>query len=358
MHNKKLTISPAWVFRTDTDELFEPVLFRLLESIRDTGKLTVAAAAAGISYRHAWNLLNRGADILGLPLVIMRKGHGSQLSALGEKLLWAEHRVKARLGPQIDSMAAELNDQIQQLLSGAHPTLRLHASHGYAVALLPEFSEQININLQYRNPEEALSALNRGECDVASFHLPTCPRLARQIISHYQHHLDDDNHRLIRFVIRREGLMMRKGEHDNIRPLHARSPPGLSFVSRDRHSGTRILLNLLLKQQGLAEDSINRTFQPEFTHTAIAAFVASGMAEIGFGVQAAAEQFNLNFIEMASEHYMLIYRQDRMPPATLRYLTTLLQSPTLVDRITGVSGYEPDRPGEITTFDALTAGTT
>ncbi|HDZ39321.1 MAG TPA: MolR family transcriptional regulator, partial [Marinobacter sp.] len=129
-------------------------------------------------------------------------------------------------------------------------------------------------------------------------------------------------------------------------------------VSRDRHSGTRILLNLLLKQQGLAEDSINRTFQPEFTHTAIAAFVASGMAEIGFGVQAAAEQFNLNFIEMASEHYMLIYRQDRMPPATLRYLTTLLQSPTLVDRITGVSGYEPDRPGEITTFDALTAGTT
>src|SRR5690554_8200983 len=75
MHNKKLNISPAWVFRTDTNEFFEPVLFRLLESIRDTGKLTMAATATGISYRHAWNLLNRGGDTLGLPLVVMRKGH-------------------------------------------------------------------------------------------------------------------------------------------------------------------------------------------------------------------------------------------------------------------------------------------
>ncbi|WP_417543461.1 substrate-binding domain-containing protein [Marinobacter sp.] len=356
MHNRKLTISPAWVFRTDTDELFEPVLFRLLASIRDTGKLTVAAAAVGISYRHAWNLLNRGTDILGMPLVIMRKGHGSQLSALGEKLLWAEHRVTARLGPQIDSMAAELNDQVQQLLAGAQPTLRLHASHGYAVALLPEFSEQVNINLQYRNPEEALSALNRGECDIASFHLPTCPSLARQIISHYKKHLNGHEHRLIRFVTRREGLMMRKGEHENIRTLQDLSTSGLSFISRDRHSGTRVLFDLLLKQQDVAGDSINRTSQQEFTHTAIAAFVASGMAEVGFGVQAAAEQFNLNFIEMASEHYMLIYRQDRLPPATLADLTALMKSPALIDRINGVPGYEPDSPGEVTTFDALAAG--
>lgn len=355
MHNKKLDIAPAWVFRTDSDEFFEPVLFRLLESIRDTGKLTVAAATAGISYRHAWNLLNRAADILGLPLVIMRKGHGSQLSALGETLLWAEHRVKARLGPQIDSMAAELNDQVQQLLAGAQPTLRLHASHGYSVALLPEFSQQININLQYRNPEEALTALNRGECDAASFHLPTCPALARQIISHYRKHLNGNNLRLIRFVTRREGLMMRKGEHENIRTLKDLSESGLSFVSRDRHSGTRILFNLLLKQQGLAERSINRTPQQEFTHTAIAAFVASGMAEVGFGVQAAAEQFNLSFIELASEHYMLIYRQDRMPNATLEHLTALIKSQTLIEKINSVPGYEPDNPGETTTLDALVA---
>jgi len=149
---------------------------------------------------------------------------------------------------------------------------------------------------------------------------------------------------------------MRKGEHEEVRTLQDLSTSELSFVSRDHHSGTRILFNLLLKQQGLAEDSINRTSQPEFTHTAVAAFVASGMAEVGFGVQAAAEQFNLNFIEMASEHYMLVYRQDRLPAATLRYLTALLQSPALIDRINTVPGYATDNPGDIGTFDQLIAG--
>lgn len=355
MHNKKLTIFPAWVFRTDTDELFEPVLFRLLEGVRDTGKLTAAAKIANISYRHAWNLLNRASQIFGLPLVNMRKGHGTQLSVFGEKMLWAEHRVSARLGPQIDSMTAELNDQIQQLMLDTKPTLRLHASHGYAIALLPELATRLNINLQYRNPAEALLALNRAECDIASFHLPTCPQLARDILLHYEELLDRGNHRLIRFVTRREGLMLRKGEHSHVRSLKELSESGLRFINRDPNSGTRILLNLLLKQQMLDENSINRSAQQEFTHSAVAAFVASGMADVGFGVQAAAEQFGLDFVGLACEHYLLIYHQDRLPQSALEHLTALLRAPDLIKRINSVPGYLPDHPGQITDFDELIA---
>ncbi|OEY66034.1 substrate-binding domain-containing protein [Marinobacter sp. X15-166B] len=356
MHNKKLTIAPAWVFRTNTDELFEPVLFRLLDSVRETGKLTSAASAAGISYRHAWNLLNRGSEIFGLPLVEMHKGRGSQLSALGEKLLWADQRVKARLGPQIDSMASELNDQIQQLLAGSQPMLRLHASHGYAVALLAEFSDQVSINLQYRNPAEALAALNRDECDLASFHIPTCPVLARQVLAHYHPHLSTDNHRVIRFVTRREGLMMRKGAHDHIRTLRDLSASQLRFISRDRHSGTRLLFNLLLRQQGLAEDNINRTAQQEFTHSAVAAFVASGMADAGFGVQTAADQFDLRFTDLAREHYLFLFRKDRVHPQALTRLLALMGSAAFQERIHRVPGYAPDTPGTITTLEELIAG--
>ncbi len=355
MHKKKLTISPAWVFRTDDGELFQPALFRLLENIRDTGKLTAAAEATGISYRHAWNLLDRGTDFCGLPLVIMRKGQGTTLSALGEKLLWADHRVKARLGPQIDSMASELNDQIQQLLAGSHPVLRLHASHGYAVALLPEFSDHVEINLQYRNPEEALSALDSGECDLASFHFPTCPARARDILAHYRHHLSDSNLKLIRFVTRREGLMLRKDQSDRIRSLRDLADSQLRFIGRDRHSGTRVLFNLLLKQQGMSESSINRSSQQEFTHTAVAAYVAAGMADVGFGVEAAARQFDLAFVELAREHYLLLCREDRLNHTNLNHLIDLMRSAPFIERLSEVPGYAPDNPGEITTFEALIA---
>ena len=355
MHNTKLTISPAWVFRTDTNELFEPVLLQLLENIRDSGKLTTAAAAVGISYRHAWNLLKRGADIFGLPLGEMHKGRGSSLSVLGEKLLWADQKVKARLGPQLESMASELNDQIRQLKAGAKPRLRLHASHGYAVALLSEFTDQVKINLQYRNPEDALSALNRGECDLASFHIPTDPVLARQFLSHYQHLLAGNQHQVIRFVTRSQGLMLRKGCHNEIRTLQDLCASQLSFIGRDRNSGTRTLFNLLLRQQGLTEGCINRSLQQEYTHTAIAAFVASGMADAGFGVQTAADQFSLNFIEFAREHYLLLFRKDRLPPDALTPLLNLIRSQPFIDRICKLSGYAPDNPGDFISFEQLIA---
>lgn len=356
MHNKTLTISPAWIFRTPDDELFEPVLLQLLAQIRDTGKLTNAAAEVGVSYRHAWNVLKRGADIFGLPLVEMRKGQGSSLSALGEALLWAEQRVQARLGPQLESMASELNEQIRQLVTGSQSVLQIHASHGYAVALLPELSGQLKINLQYRNPEEALSALNQGDCDLASFHLPTDPLLAKQFLSHYQHLLSGKQYQVIRFVTRSEGLMLRQGCHDDIHSLHDLSNAQLSFIGRNRYSGTRVLFNLLLKQQGLAEDSINRTAQQEYTHTAVAAFVASGMAEAGFGVKAAADQFGLRFIELAREYYLLLFRKDSLSPEVLTPLLKLISSQPLAERIEQIAGYAPDNPGEITNLEQLING--
>ncbi|OJS98037.1 substrate-binding domain-containing protein [Marinobacter nauticus] len=355
MHNKKISISPAWAFQTDDGELFDPVLFHLLENIRDTGKLTAAAEAANISYRHAWNILNRATGIFGLPLVNMAKGQGTTLSKLGEKLLWADQRVKARLGPQIDSMASEFNDQIHQLLSGQQQVLRLHASHGYAVALLQEFSDQIEINLQYRNPEEALFALAEGECDLASFHLPTQSELAKQILEYYRLHLTDRNLRLIRFVTRREGLMVRKEHKTEIHNLQDLAMSQLRFIGRDRHSGSRILFNLLLTQHGLTENDIALVPQHELTHTAVAAFVAAGMADVGFGVEAAARQFDLEFIEKACEHYLLLYREDRPGKRNIELLIDLIRSEIFQERLRELPGYAPDNPGVITTFEELIA---
>ncbi|WP_148861402.1 substrate-binding domain-containing protein [Marinobacter fonticola] len=356
MHKKKLHISPAWVFRTEDGELFEPVLFRLLKGVRDSGKLTVAAEVAGISYRHAWNLLNRGADFFDVPLVLMRKGHGTQLSALGEKLLWSEQRVKARLGPQIDSMASELNMQLQQLLAGAHPVLRLHASHGYAVALLPDFSEWVELDLQYTNPADALSALARGESDLASFHFPACPRLADQVMALYRRQLDLKNLRVIRFVTREQGLIIRSDSREAIAGLQDLTKPDVRFINRDRHSGTRILFNLLLEEQGIVTDDIRGADQEEFTHTAVAAYVAAGMADAGFGVEASARQFGLDFINLATEHYLLICPEDKLKQGNMRQLLELMGAPEFLAEIDKLPGYAPDRCGEICSFEQMLAG--
>ncbi|MGH8757718.1 MAG: winged helix-turn-helix domain-containing protein, partial [Burkholderiales bacterium] len=76
----------------------EPQIFRLLEAIHRTGSLNQAAPVIGLSYRHLWNLIGKWSEMLGQPLAVLERGRGAHLTSFGEKLLWADQRVKARLG--------------------------------------------------------------------------------------------------------------------------------------------------------------------------------------------------------------------------------------------------------------------
>ena len=56
--SKRIYISPNWAFHDDSGQALNPQLFTLLSGIKQTGKLTKAAALSNISYRHGWNLLD------------------------------------------------------------------------------------------------------------------------------------------------------------------------------------------------------------------------------------------------------------------------------------------------------------
>ena len=55
----------------------------------------------------------------------------------------------------------------------------------------------------------------------------------------------------------------------------------------------------------------------ELTHSAIAAFVASGMADVGFGVEPAAHHFGLDFIPVVDEDYYFACERARLERAPL-----------------------------------------
>ena len=79
-----------------TRQSIEPELFLVLDGIRRTGKLTLAAAEAGIHYRQAWGLLTLWSERIGHPLVAKEQGRGTRLTPLGARLLWARARIAAR----------------------------------------------------------------------------------------------------------------------------------------------------------------------------------------------------------------------------------------------------------------------
>src|SRR5512139_2323422 len=83
-------------------------LMALLAAVHETGSIGGAAQRLGLSYRHTWGELKRWEAQLGQPLVHWSKGERARLLPLGEKLLWAERRARARLAPQIEALRAEL----------------------------------------------------------------------------------------------------------------------------------------------------------------------------------------------------------------------------------------------------------
>jgi molybdate transport repressor ModE-like protein len=345
----KIVVRPAWLVSNEAGDELDQQLFPVLQAIHDAGKLTLAAEKAGLSYRHAWNLIGRWSTFFGSPLVNLERGRGTTLTPLGEKLLWAEQRITARLAPQLESLASELNLEISKLVTTARSTLRIHASHGFAVAKLPELLRAhslIQLDLRYLGAQESLASVARGACEFGGFHVPE-GHMGEQALSQYAKWLQPDKQKLIHLVTRTQGLFLAKGNPKNIRSVADLGRPGIAFINRQRGSGTRLLIDQLLEEAGVDLQKLAGYQTEEFTHAAVAAYVASGMADAGFGVEPAARQFNLDFIPVAKERYFLICRDETLQLPEARELIGLVRGPAFKDLISGLPGYSSPRAGEI-----------
>lgn len=348
----KIQITPTWSFSDQQGNELDPRLLPLLRALRHHGKLTAAARQVGISYRHGWNLLQKWSAFFGHPLVTLEKGKGATLTPLGEKLVWADERVKARLGPQLDNLASELRLALQQTITDMNPALRIHASHGFAVALLPKFCTDLRLDLQYKSAVDALAALNRGDCDIAGFHVPA-DRIFTVQVDDYSQHLKPDVQRIIGFITRNQGLMLKSGNPKRIHILADLARDDVRFINRQRSSGTRALLDALLKREGIATADIQGFDDEEYTHSAVAAYIAADMADAGFGVEAAARQFGLEFLPVTTEQYLLICHQNLLERPIMQTFLATIRSAGFRDAVQALPGYTPVHCGDIFTVQEI-----
>jgi molybdate transport repressor ModE-like protein len=331
---------------------------RILEAIHRHGTLTAGAREVGLSYRYAWGLMRDVETRLGGSLTTGARGRGSVLSPLGEKLLWASHMLEERLGTNLETLASEIAVELNRVLSDdGVGTVRIRASHGYAVAALISalYARAIPVDLKYRENAEALGALAARECDLAGFYVPIGE--FRSVVSAlYRRWLDPARHQLIYLTRRQQGLFLPAGNPKGITGLHDLARVDLRVVNRQPGSGTRVLLDLLLAKAGVDATRINNSASTELTHSALAAFVASGMADVGFGVQPAATQFGLDFIPVAEEDYFFAYERDAMRQAPLSIINDILNDPRYQDTVRKLAGYDPAQCGKQMDVDSGLAG--
>jgi molybdate transport repressor ModE-like protein len=325
----------------------------LLMLVSQTGSIANAASAKGLSYRHAWGLLREIEARLGGALITKSRGRGSVLSELGESVLRAQRICGERLESPLQAVASEVAGELNRRLARDAAHVRIHASHGYAVAALVRAlaAHHIPVDIKYRESAEAVIALSRGECELAGFHLPLGE--FRAICAQtYGPYLDPDKHQLIHLTRRTQGLFVPKGNPKGIEGLHDLSRADVRFVNRQPGSGTRMLLDLSLRAIGVDPDQINGYATSELTHSAIAAFVASGMADLGFGVQPAAQHFTLDFIPVIDEDYFFACERARLDEARLGGVLEILRSRAFKDSVAHLEGYDPALCGTLVDVEA------
>jgi len=329
----------------------------LLLLVSQTGSIAQAATAKGLSYRHAWGLLRDIETHLGGALIVKSRGRGSVLSELGEAVLRTQRVSSERLESALQAVVADVSAELGRHLSRGPSAVRIHASHGYAVATLAQAlsNDHLPIDLKYRESAEAVRALSRGECELAGFHLPigefrgACAEI-------YRPWLDAHRHRMIHLTRRTQGLFLRQGNPKGVRGLQDLARDDIRFVNRQPGSGTRMLLDLSLTRLGVDPATINGYATAELTHSAIAAFVASGMADLGFGVQPAAHQFGLDFIPVVEEDYLFACEQDKLSDGRLDNVIATMCNGAFRDSVAHLPGYDPARCGELIDHDTALAG--
>jgi putative molybdopterin biosynthesis protein len=339
----KLVPDIAWRLSGRGSAALDPRLLPLLREIRSRATLRAATAAAGISYRSAWDLLGAQARTLGAPLVALERGRGTRLAPLGETLLAADDAARSRLATVSEQLTVRVVPQ-----HSAAAGLRVCASHDL---LLAEFAATAKpaLDLAFRGSLESVASYAHGDADVAGFHLPPGVMAQAPLRGLVQPKRD----RLLRFAVREQGLIVAAGNPKRIRATGDLAQRGVRFVNRQRGSGTRLLIDQLLRQSGVTPADLQGYDQEEFTHVAVAATIATGRADAGVGVRAAATRFGLEFIPLHRERYWLLVHQRALKEQRLEQFRAALAGPALARLARRLGGYDVTGAGEVLALSAL-----
>lgn len=334
----KLVPRLSWQVDRSGGETLDPRLLPLLAGIREHQTLGGGARAAGLSYRAAWNMVADAARAMGGALVVLERGRGASLSEAGQRLVDAH----ARLERDISGRRIEL--ALGEHSGSSARGLQIVASHDLALAdLCDRLSAGIIAGISFRGSLDSLGAFARGEADVAGFHLTQ----AADVQEPATRWLDGRRDRLVRFAEREQGLIVRRGNPRRLRTLQDIASRAVRFVNRQRGSGTRLLLDRLLSESGISPGAIRGYATEEHTHLAVAATVASGGADAGFGLRAAAARLDMDFVPLAKERYWLaIHARDLREPAMRSFLEALA-GPLLKELGKALPGYSMRGAGQV-----------
>ncbi len=205
---------------------------------------------------------------------------------------------------------------------------------------------ELDLTIIHTGSLGGIFALKKEKTNLTGIHLFD-PEEEMYNLTYIKKHLKGKKIVLMNLSYRSQGILVKKGNPKNIKSLKDLTRSDVTFINRQLGSGTRILLDYLLKKEEINKEEINGYEREVFTHLEAGISVNEGEADCAVGIYPVSKILDLEFIEIGKEKYDLIFEYNFFNSNGFNLLNEIINSKAFEKKANELGGYDLKDKGKI-----------
>jgi molybdate-binding protein/DNA-binding XRE family transcriptional regulator len=275
------------------------------------------------------------------------KGQAVRLGQVGTKWVSVPVSASPYFLPEADGILSDQNRVTVFPSDGTAKKRIVLAGCDPATSLLAHMVERgadVEVIHAPASSELSLRWLKEGKVHIAGSHLED-PKTSEFNLPFVHREFGAEEIGVITFAEWEEGFVVVKGNPKNIRTVGDLHRKNVWFTNRQPGSGSRMLLDRLLREAGIASRSVQGYTRIASGHLAAAYSVVSGDADCCIATRSAARAFGLGFVPLHSERYDFVFRRSTLESPAVQTFMDVLQRSSLRRKLETLAGYDTTKTG-------------
>jgi len=192
----------------------------------------------------------------------------------------------------------------------------------------------------------ALDWLKEGKVHIAGSHLQD-QHTAEFNLPIIKRQFPNRDMVVITFARWEEGIVVAPGNPKGIRKVEDLNRKTVTMINREAGSGSRALLDGLVRSAGIDPKQIRGYDRAAFGHLSAAHAVLMGDADCCIATRSAAQTFGLDFVPLRNEQYDFVLHRETLKLAAAQAMFDALQRSTLRRKLEVLAGYDTSQTGAL-----------
>jgi len=275
------------------------------------------------------------------------RGQAVRLGQVGAKWISVPVSASPYFLPEADGIVTDRNRVAVFPSDGSARKRIVLAGCDPATSLLAHMVERdagIDVVHAPASSELALRWLKEGKVHIAGSHLED-PKTAEFNLPFIRREFGAEEIGVVTFAEWEEGFVVVRGNPKHIRSVGDLNRKNIWFMNRQNGSGSRLLLDKLLRGAGIAARGVQGYDRIAAGHLAAAYAIVSGDADCCLATRSAARAFGLGFVPLHSERYDFVFRRSTLDVPAVQTFMDVLQRASLRRKLETLAGYDTSKTG-------------